>query len=131
MKNLSTVKLNSKLIASQNPLPNSPTFTPKIAEIETNVPDTVVETSMIALAANNETNTIKQVSKQSELMELMHRPEGLALSELMKLTQWQAHSIRGWISGVLRKKLGLVVTRLKSNTGETCYRIESATVVSD
>jgi hypothetical protein len=63
--------------------------------------------------------------KQTDLIQLMQRTEGLALAELMKLTGWQSHSVRGWVSGVLRKKLGLVVTRFKSDAGDTCYHIEA------
>lgn len=131
MTNLSTIKPNSKPITPPKPLINSSKFKTKTAAIDTNKPYSVVETLKIATTPPNATISTKVVSKQTEIIELMHRPEGLALSNLMKMTHWQAHSIRGWISGVLRKKLGLVVTRFKSDTGETCYRIESATVVSE
>lgn len=78
-----------------------------------------------------ENNLNRAISKQTELIHLMQRPDGIALSELMKLTKWQSHSIRGWISGTLRKKLGLVVTRFKSDINNTCYRIEPVVVASE
>ncbi len=53
----------------------------------------------------------KASSKQAVLIGLIKRPEGASLSELMSLSGWQAHSVRGWISSSLRKKLGLVVYR--------------------
>ncbi len=71
------------------------------------------------------------VNKQSQLINLLHRPEGATLSELISVTGWQAHSIRGIISGVLRKKLGLVVIRFKSESGESGYRIASPVVSGD
>jgi hypothetical protein len=77
------------------------------------------------------TNLGKAISKQTELIQLLQHPDGFALSELMKRTNWQAHSIRGCISGILRKKLGLVVTRFKSDSGDTCYRIESSVVANE
>jgi hypothetical protein len=52
-------------------------------------------------------------TKFARLMELMRRPEGAGLDELMDITGWQAHSVRGAISGGLKKKLGLVVTSQK------------------
>ena len=71
------------------------------------------------------------LNKQSHLIDLLHRPDGSTLSELMSATGWQAHSIRGIISGVLRKKLGLVVIRFKSDSGESGYRIASPVVSGD
>ena len=89
----------------------------------------VTSDSDIKLTAQNNLNRI--TSKQSELIQLLQRPEGMAISELMRLTKWQSHSIRGWISGTLRKKLSLVVIRFKSESGETCYRVESSIVASE
>lgn len=51
-----------------------------------------------------------QSSKQSRLITLLRAPAGGTLAQMMALTGWQAHSVRGVISGVLRKKLGLKVT---------------------
>jgi len=48
-------------------------------------------------------------SKQSHLITLLHSPSGGTVSDMMTLTGWQAHTVRGVISGVLRKKLGLTV----------------------
>jgi hypothetical protein len=43
---------------------------------------------------------------------------------MMPLTSWQAHTVRGTISGVLRKKLGLNVTcQAASDSGDRAYRI--------
>ena len=64
-------------------------------------------------------------SKQAILAELMQRPTGATISELIKSTGWQAHSVRGVISGVLRKKLGLNVVSGKTESGETRYRVEA------
>lgn len=127
MTHLSTIKLLSKPIAA--PIPSSPASSKnlKTQASKLNKPVPAVEVN-IATTASYVTDSVKLVSKQSELIQLMQRPEGIALSELMKLTNWQAHSIRGWISAVLRKKLDLVVTRFKSDTGETCYRIDAAAV---
>lgn len=52
---------------------------------------------------------LKTPSKQALMIALLHRPEGASLEELQAVTDWQAHSVRGVISGVVRKKMGLVV----------------------
>lgn len=52
----------------------------------------------------------KPTTKIATLIHLIKRSRGATLAELQKATGWQAHSVRGAISGTLRKKLGLAVT---------------------
>ena len=74
---------------------------------------------------------VESINKQSLILSLMQRPEGVSMPELIKATGWLAHSLRGFISGSLRKKLALSVVRFNSETGESCYRIEApATMVA-
>jgi hypothetical protein len=56
-------------------------------------------------------------------LELLKQPNGATLAELMAATQWQAHSVRGFISGTLGKKMGLEVESTKSEAGERTYRL--------
>jgi hypothetical protein len=62
-------------------------------------------------------------SKQDKLIKLMRRPAGATLADLVKATGWQPHTIRGAISGSLRKRLGLTVTAERSDKGKSVYRI--------
>jgi hypothetical protein len=48
-------------------------------------------------------------SKQAKLIEMLRRPEGATIAEVIKALQWQAHTVRGAIAGALKKKLGLKV----------------------
>ena len=64
-------------------------------------------------------------TKQSQLIALLKSPNGATVQDLMKATGWQAHSIRGVISGVIRKRLGLTVISQKID-GVQRYRIEGA-----
>ena len=56
----------------------------------------------------------------------LKRKHGATLPDLMQVTGWQAHSVRGFISGTLKKRMGLTVTSQKPANGERRYRIESA-----
>lgn len=69
-------------------------------------------------------------SKQSRLIELLHQPAGASLADLMQATGWQAHSVRGVISGVLRKRLGLAVICQANQDGKRIYRIKPAVNVA-
>ncbi len=53
----------------------------------------------------------------------MKREGGVTLKGLIDATSWQAHSVRGFISGTLGKKLGLVVVSTKAENGERTYTI--------
>ena len=54
----------------------------------------------------------REGSKKAEVIDLMRRSQGATLAEIMELTGWQAHTVRGLVSGALTKKLGLKVRRL-------------------
>jgi hypothetical protein len=66
----------------------------------------------------------REGSKTSQILDLLKRSGGVTLAEIMKATGWQAHSVRGFISGTLRKKLGLPVTSTKTEAGERSYSVK-------
>ncbi len=65
-------------------------------------------------------------TKQAILFELLSHPLGVTIGDLVKAIGWQAHSIRGAISGGLKKKLGLNVTSEKIEGRGRVYRIQDA-----
>jgi hypothetical protein len=67
----------------------------------------------------------KEGSKSAKIVELLNRPGGATLKDLMEATNWQAHSVRGFLSGTLRKKMKLAVTSQKGADGERNYAIEN------
>lgn len=62
-------------------------------------------------------------SKQALLIELLGRKNGATITEAVEVTGWQPHSIRGAISGTLKKKLGLDVISQKVQGGNRVYQI--------
>ncbi len=61
-------------------------------------------------------------SKKAIVIDLIRRADGASLKEIADATQWQSHSIRGFISGSLGKKMGLAVESFKRTDGERAYR---------
>jgi hypothetical protein len=47
------------------------------------------------------------------------------LVDSMKATGWQPHSVRGFLSGTVRKKMGLTLTSTKSDDGERTYSVKA------
>jgi DNA-binding MarR family transcriptional regulator len=67
--------------------------------------------------------TIRLGTKQALLIDMLEREGGATITEIVEATGWQPHSIRGAISGAVKKKLGLVVeTEVIDNRGRV-YRI--------
>ena len=62
-------------------------------------------------------------TKQAQIIAMLQRPEGATIAEIVAATAWQAHSARGVISGVLKKKLGFVVGSTKEDGRGAVYRI--------
>ena len=69
------------------------------------------------------TATPGQGSKTALVISLLEKSKGASLAELMKATGWQAHSVRGFLSGTLRKKMELKVESAKRGDGERVYSI--------
>jgi Protein of unknown function (DUF3489) len=67
----------------------------------------------------------RQGSKTAKFLDLLKRSGGATGADLMKATGWQAHSVRGFISGVLGKKMGLTVASTKAADGERRYSLKS------
>ena len=61
-------------------------------------------------------------TKQSLLIDMLRRPEGATIAQIVEATGWQRHSARGAISGAIKKKLGLTVTSEKTENGDRIYR---------
>ena len=68
------------------------------------------------------TDRAKPDSKQDKIVALLQRPKGATLDALVKETQWQKHSVRGFLAGTVRKKLKLPLLSEKID-GVRTYRI--------
>ena len=68
--------------------------------------------------------TAHRRGKTGRVLELLQRPGGATLKQLIAATQWQAHSVRGFLSGAVRKKMGLKIESTKE-AGTRSYSIKA------
>ncbi len=66
----------------------------------------------------------REGSKTSKVLDLLKRRGGTTMKELMKATGWQPHSVRGFISGTVGKKMGLTVESTKAEDGQRSYSVQ-------
>jgi len=66
---------------------------------------------------------IRTETKQALLLDLLKRETGATIAEISDATGWQAHSVRGVISGAVKKRLGLEVTSEVEEGRGRVYRI--------
>jgi hypothetical protein len=61
-------------------------------------------------------------SKGAKILDLIRRAKGATLAEIMKATDWQAHSVRGFIS-TATKKYGVQIESSRNENGDRVYRV--------
>jgi hypothetical protein len=66
---------------------------------------------------------VRQGSKTAKVLTLLQQSGGVTLKRLMKATGWQPHSVRGFLSGTLGKKMGLRIESRKTHDGERIYSV--------
>ena len=114
-----------------------PTKKPRVAAHRANVAPSKAKSANKAAAAKKATKGARSPkspkkkttgahhgSKTAQVLDLLKRSDGATLKELMKATGWQAHSVRGFLSGALGKKMGLMVTSTKAADEERRYSVK-------
>lgn len=72
------------------------------------------------------TSNTTSTTKRDRVLAMLRTPSGASLAALAEATQWQPHSIRGFLAGVVRKKLGLNLVLASTEDGRI-YRIVDKT----
>jgi hypothetical protein len=65
----------------------------------------------------------KQGSKQDQVLALLRRQDGASIAEIVAATDWQPPSVRGFLSGAVKKRLGIDVISEKGEDGIRRYHV--------
>ena len=85
------------------------------------LPTTSVKTTSIAKQSVAPLHNMRP-TKQSQVIALLRSPSGTSIAAMMKATGWQQHSVRGFLTGIVSKRLKLKLTSEKTDNGRI-YRI--------
>ena len=66
-----------------------------------------------------------RITKHDRILTLLSRRDGATISEIMEATDWQQHSVRGFLAGTVKKKLGFTLTSSKAAGELRRYRIDT------
>jgi hypothetical protein len=61
---------------------------------------------------------LRHGTKQAKIIELLQRPEGVTIEQIKEVSGWQQHSIRGFLAGTIKKKLGFAITTNRNSVVE-------------
>ena len=76
-------------------------------------------------APSSSKTTTRPATKHARIIAMLRAPAGATVAALMTATDWQQHSVRGFLAGVVRKKLGLNLVSEQNDKGRV-YRIKEA-----
>ena len=101
-----------------------PALPPKTAEAPTEPEEatTTAETENAAPSAPT-VRKMREKTKQATLVDMLKSENGATLQEMIDATGWRAHSIRGFLAGTLKQKLGLTVVSDKIGKADRVYRV--------
>src|SRR4051794_7329473 len=85
----------------------------------------VAQASKASTTSERKGQKADPASKQARLVALLQSPSGATVAAMMKATGWQPHSVRGFLAGVVRKRLKLKLASRKAD-GERVYQIVGA-----
>ena len=65
----------------------------------------------------------REGTKQALVLEMLRRPEGASIAEIVEVTNWASHTTRGFLAGSIKKKLGMAIESTKDDARGRIYRL--------
>jgi hypothetical protein len=84
-----------------------------------------VETGSQVQSNSDAAARLRQFAIEAEIRGQPPTARGASIEEMMQATDWQQHSVRGFLAGTVKRKLGFPLTSSKPNDGVRRYRVET------
>lgn len=101
----------------------TPAANPMAREIDAAVANDAANVVQEITESNAKPRRTRENCKQTMVIEMLKRPEGATILQIMEVTSWQCHTCRGFFASALKKKLGLTLTSDKPEGGERIYKL--------
>ena len=95
----------------------------KKAAVRSNSRSTSKSRTRMRSAPSSSKTAIRPYTKHARIIAMLRTPAGTTIAAIMTATHWQQHSVRGFLAGVVRKKLGLNLVSEQTDKGRV-YRIK-------
>lgn len=102
---------------------NAPTAPAKSAQAKSNAKSR--RPSAAGRVETHDEQQAERVTKHDRVLELLSQRNGATIPEMMEATGWQQHSVRGFLAGTVKRKLGFTLTSSKSEGELRRYKIDT------
>ena len=89
----------------------------------------VIKTPAHQQSPSSSQPTAHRQSKKAHIIAMLQGPDGVTIEAMARAAKWQPHSVRGFLAGVVRKKLGLTLVSVDGESGRV-YRITDRTAAA-
>ena len=117
-----------KMTTSKQKIKNvsaTPATRARVAKRSTKVAPLKTDPTFKPAGTKKAATTPRGGTKTDKILDLLKRPGGVTLKDLAKVTGWQPNSVRGFLSGMIGKKMGTPVESFKSSDADRSYRVPS------
>jgi hypothetical protein len=114
-----------KAATKPNAAPRKPRVTPSKLKLRKKTTPAKKAAKVPKKATSVKAKAVGVGTKTTKVLALLQRRGGATMKELMKATGWLPHSVRGFISGTVGKKMGLTVESTKAKDGERSYSVNT------
>ena len=116
---------NPKAATKPNAAPRKPRVAPSKPKSRKKATSAEKASKAPKKATSAKAEGVRKGSKTAKVLDLLKRRGGATIKELMKATGWLPHSVRGFISGTVGKKMRLTVVSTKAEDGERSYSVKA------
>jgi hypothetical protein len=119
--NMTVIEVSAAVKAKRN----KPLSSTRSGESKPRKKSRSAQTGIISTAERDGLLKSTRVTKHDRVLTLLSRREGATIPEMMEATDWQQHSVRGFLAGTVKKRLGFTLTSKKAEGELRRYRIET------